>query len=151
MMSLPLPRARLANCVWLPRLVAKVRGIARNTLPTEYVARLCDHDSVDEHFLRFFEISKDDLMAAVHRFESDDAIAHWFRALPAMDEARVARWNDFAENLGRPGFPMASRFAEVLPKMYRHLDPTSVHSIFDLLEADEKSAARQPLKEVPTP
>jgi hypothetical protein len=121
--------------------VAKIRCIAQRTLPIEYAARFCDRDSVDEHFLRFFELAKDDLIAAVNRFESDDAIARWFRALPDFAEERVARWNEFAENLGRPGFPMAARLLEVLPTMYAHLDPNSVHSIFELVEADERDSA----------
>jgi hypothetical protein len=138
---LPPPRSKLAGCVWLPRLVAKIRGIAQGTLPTEYLARFCDRDSVDDHFLRFFEVTKDDLTAAVNRFESDDAIAHWFRARPDFEEGRVARWNELAENLGRPGFPMAARLLEVLPRMYAHLNPNGVHSIFELLEADERDSA----------
>jgi hypothetical protein len=136
MIALPLPRARLADCVWLPRLVTKIRGIARGALPA------------DAHFLRFFGISKEEMIDAVYRLDSDDAIARWFRAQPGMDGARIAQWNDFAEDLGKPGFPMAKRFLEVRPTTYAHLDPASVHSIFDLLEADEKSAAVPPLTEM---
>src|SRR4029077_13875859 len=85
MSPLPLPRARLADCVRLPRLVAKIRGLAQGALPAEYVARFCDHDSVDEHFLRYFEISKDEMVNAVSRLGSEDAIAQWFRARPGLD------------------------------------------------------------------
>jgi hypothetical protein len=148
MIALPLPRAQLADCVWLPRMAAKIRGIARGALPAEYVARFCDRDSVDEHFLRFFGISKEEMIDAVNRLDSDDGIARWFRARPGMDGARIAQWNEFAEDLGKPGFPMATRFLEVRPTTYAHLDPASVHSIFDLLEADEKNAAIRPPTEM---
>jgi Domain of unknown function (DUF5069) len=144
MIPLPLPRVRLADCVWLPRLIAKIRGLERGALPAEYVARFCDHDSVDEHFLRYFEISKDEMVEAVTRLGSDEAIAHWFRARPGLSTARIERWNEFAEDLGKPGFPMAARLVEVRPKMYAHLGAASIHSIFDLLEADETSATSQP-------
>lgn len=144
MLTLPLPRARLADCVWLPRLVAKIRGAAQGTLPAAYAVRFCDHDSVDEYFLRFFGLSKDEMMDAVHRGQSDEEIAQWFRARPGVDDRRIAEWNEFAEQLGRPGFPMAARLVEVLPVKYAQLDPGSIHSIFELLEADETAAGGRP-------
>jgi hypothetical protein len=33
-MRLPPPRAQFANCIWLPRILAKARGLAANTLPS---------------------------------------------------------------------------------------------------------------------
>ena len=124
--------------------MAKVRGIADGTLPPEYAARFCDHDSVDEHFLEFFNLKKDDFAAAVHRLGSDEAIALWFGACPGVNDVRIAGWNALAENLGRAGFPMEKRLRDVLPAMYAHLDPGSAHSIFDLLEVDEQPKGERP-------
>ncbi len=143
MFSLPSPRDRLGGCVWLPRIVAKIRGLAQGTLPAEYAARFCDRDSVDEHFLQFFRIDREEMMEAASRLETADAISQWFYARPGVDEMRVAAWNEFAENLGRPGFPMAARLVEVLPKTYALLDPAGVHSIFELLEADERATTAE--------
>ena len=143
MTPLPLPRDRLAGCVWLPRIAGKIRAMAAGELPPEYAARFCDRDSIDEHFLNFFAMEKAELMAAVERTGNDDAaLKGWFVTRPGVDAQRISDWNEFAETLGRPGHPMAQRFIDVLPRMYAHLDPTSVHSIFDLLEADETDAAK---------
>jgi len=146
MRTLPSPRDRLAGCVWLPRMVAKIRGLAQGALPAEYAARFCDRDSVDEHFLHFFGIARDEMMESVNRVGTDDAIARWFCTRPDVDEGRVAAWNEFAEKLGRPGFPMEARLAHVLPTTYAHLDPAGVHSIFDLLEADERAVSSEVVK-----
>ncbi len=135
--TLPAPRAELGGCVWLPRLVAKARQFQTGQLGAEYAARFCDADSVDDYFLRFFTLAKDDLLDAVGRPSDDAALAAWFRALPGVDAARITEWNALAANLGKPGFPMADRLAAVLPTSHRHLDPAQIHSIFDLLEADE--------------
>lgn len=140
MSTLPPPRAALAGCVWLPRFLAKAQRQHDGELGSEYAPRFCDRDSVDEHFLRFFGIPQDELVAAAIRLRADEDLAAWFCARPGIDAGRIARWNDLAVNLGRPGFPMAARLAVVLPTAYRHLDPSRVRTIFDLLESDEKGA-----------
>lgn len=140
MSALPLPRAELAGCVWLPRFLAKARRLHDGELGSEYTARFCDRDSVDAHFLQFFGLPKDELVEAAIRLRADADFAAWFLASPGIDAGRIAGWNDFAGNLGRPGFPMAARLGAVLPTAYRHLDPSRVRTIFDLLEADEKGA-----------
>lgn len=142
MNPLPSPRAELAGCFWLPRFVAKARQWRDGELSAEYAARFCDHDSVDDHFLRFFELPKTELVDAAMRLHVDADLAAWFCARPGIDAARIARWNELAVNLGRPGFPMAARLVEVLPRAYPHLDPAQVETIFALLEADEKPAGR---------
>ncbi len=138
--SLPAPRAPLAGCVWLPRIMAKVDQIRRGELPAEYAARFCDRDSVDSWFLDFFGMAQDDLVAAAARFPAESDRAVWFLAQPGIHAERIAEWNRFAANLGRPGFPMADRLQAVLPTTYRHVDARQVHSIFELLEADESCA-----------
>ena len=54
-----------------------------------------------------------------------------------MDAERIAAWNDFAEKLGRPGFPMDGRLVAILPRWAGRLDLSEIHSIFDLITADE--------------
>lgn len=139
MRQLPFSRAQLSGCLWLPRIAAKARGFHDGVLGAEYAARFCDCDSVDDHFLRHFKITQADFVAAAARLRDDAAFEAWFRAWPAVDNYRIGSWNALAENLGRPGFPMESRLKEALPTIYRHLDPAGIHSILDLLEADERT------------
>ena len=137
MTMLPLPRAKLAGCLWLPRIVSKARFVQINRLPPENASRFCHPDGVDGHFLRAFDLTKEALMDAVARHRSDAEIAAWFRALPGIDPKRIARWNTLAENLGKPGYPMAERFVQALATVFPNIDPLSVESIFDLITADE--------------
>jgi hypothetical protein len=137
MNSLPSPRAKLADCLWLPRIIAKARALHAGELPADYVERFCNPVAVDGHFLQFFGLSKEDLLAAAERFPTDEEIATWFHALPGMDAKRIAEWNELAGNLGRSGYPMAERFKATLATIYSDFNPATVHSIFDLIETDE--------------
>ena len=136
---LPSPRARLAGCVWLPRFLAKARQVQADQLPPEYAARFCAPDSVDDHFLTHFALAKGDALDALRRHPEDADFSAWFLRLPTVNAERIAQWNELAENLGRPGYPMAARFKQVRPTMYAHLDASQrLESIFDLLAADER-------------
>ncbi len=137
MNSLPSPRARLADCLWLPRIVAKARALHAGELPADYVERFCNPVAVDGHFLQSFGLTKEELLAAVARFPSDEEIATWFRSRPGVDAKRIEKWNELAENLGKPGYPMAERFQTTLTTIYSHFDPQTVRCIFDLIETDE--------------
>lgn len=137
MNNLPSPRDRLAGCCWLPRIVAKARALQAGELPADYAARFANPVAVDGHFLYFFGLTKEELLAAVARCSTDPELAAWFCARPGTDAARIEEWNRFAENLGQPGHPMADRFAASLKTIYSHFDPKTVHSIFDLIETDE--------------
>lgn len=136
-MKLPTPRDRLADCLWLPRLVAKARLLARGELPAEYVARFCHPGGVDGHFLAHFELTRDDIVTAAAN--PDAEIARWFSAQPNA-AARIAAWNRLAPNLGRPGFPMAERLPVALATTYCHLDASKITTVFEALEADEAGA-----------
>ena len=135
---LPPPRVKLAGCLWLPRIVSKARFMQIGRLPPENAARFCHADGVDGNFLRSFEMTREELMDAVARHRSDGEIAAWFRARPGMDIKRIARWNTLAENLGKPGYPMADRFVSSLATVFPNIDPLTVDSIFDLITMDEK-------------
>ena len=137
MMPLPPPRAALDGCVWLPRFLAKARLLLADQLPPDYVDRFGHPDGVDGHFFRFFGVPHDQMMDGFHRYPEDAAFAAWFLTLPGIDAARVAAWNQFSGQLGHPGFPMADRLQETLPKMAGRFDTSEIHSIFDLITADE--------------
>jgi len=136
-MKLPSPREKLADCVWLPRILAKARLSAAGQLPPEYESRFGHTTGTDGQFLSFFRVTKTDVMAICG--QSDSAVAAWFLSLPTATPARIGEWNHLAVNLGRPGFPMAERFPIALATIYKHLAGGKFETIFEILEADEKN------------
>ncbi len=140
-MNPPFPPPRdntLAGCVWLARFLAKARLLLVDQLPPDYVERFGAPEGVDGNFFRFFSVGHEQLMDVIRREPSDEAVARWFLALPGIDADRVVAWNAFAERLGQPGHSMADRLNAVLPTMASRLDLTKIHSIFDLITADER-------------
>src|SRR5262245_16870457 len=135
MVNLPTPRATLAGCMWLPRIIAKARLIESGALPAEYAARFCHPTGVDAQFLRFFELEKEDIIRASRG--TDEHVASWFGNLTAAHPSLVAEWNELAPKLGRPGFPMAERLPIALATTYKHLEPSRFSSVFEVIEADE--------------
>lgn len=138
MIDLPSPRATLVGCLWLPRIIAKARLVESDALPSEYADRFCHPTGVDAQFLRFFELQKEDVLRASRG--TDKQVAVWFGALTARRPSRISQWNDFAQNLGRPGFPMADRLPIALATTYKHLEPSKFSSVFEVIEADEGGA-----------
>ena len=135
-MNLPRPADQLADCVWLPRIIAKARHLAAGTLTDDYAARFGHASGVDGQFLSFFNLTKDDVVAIAGL--RDDAIADWFRSLSDRREG-IPQWNHLASNPGRTGFPMAERLPVALTTTYRHLAPQTFATVFDVLDADEAS------------
>ena len=135
-MNLPAPKDRLAGCVWLPRILAKARLLQRGELPADYADRFCHPTGVDALFLNHFRLKRDDILAAADK--PDDVVAAWFLAHPEANAANLAKWNDVALNLGRPGYPLAERFPIAKATVYKNVDSTAMTTVFELLEADDK-------------
>jgi Domain of unknown function (DUF5069) len=135
MQTIPAPREKMADCVWLPRIIAKTRLLHAGELPTAYADRFCHPTGVDGQFIKFFNLTKTDIIAVANR--PDSSIQDWFLSLDGIDEKRIEEWNELAENLGRPGFPMADRLQVGLATTYSHLKPDQARTIFDLLDLDE--------------
>ena len=135
MANLPTPRATLGGCMWLPRIIAKAKLIESGALPAEYAARFCHPTGVDAQFLAFFELEKEDVARASRG--TDEQVASWFAKLTAANPSLIERWNELAQNLGRPGFPMAERLPIALATTYKHLEPSKFSSVFEVIEADE--------------
>lgn len=121
--------------MWLPRIIAKARLIESGALPAEYAARFCHPTGVDAEFLRFFRLQKEDITSASR--ETDEQIVSWFGNLMAGRPLRISQWNELAQNLGRPGYPMAERLPIALATTYKHLEPSKFNSVFEVIEADE--------------
>lgn len=120
--------------MWLPRILQKGRQICDASLPPEYAERFCHPTGVDNQFLTFFSLTKDDILDAAKL--SHGEASQWFAR--QASPVKIAEWNRLAENLGRPGFPMAERLPVALSTTYRHLDASKITSVFDALEADDK-------------
>ncbi len=135
-MKLPSPRATLAGCVWLPRLLAKARALATGALPPEYADRFCHPSGVDGQFLSYFKLTRDDVVALAARPDAD--AARWF--VTRFPAEVIEGWNDLGLNLGRPGYPMAERLPVALATAYKHVNSQGITSVFQVLEADEQDA-----------
>jgi len=134
-MVIPAPRERLADCIWLPRIVARARLQRIGKLPPEYAARFGAPGSVDEVFLSHFGITKDEIIVASGG--TDDEVAAWFSRLLGATPERIHAWNHIAVNLGKPGFPLEARFPIGLATTYAHVAHLKPESVFAMLEADE--------------
>jgi Domain of unknown function (DUF5069) len=135
MANLPMPRATLLGCMWLPRIIAKARLSESGALPPDYADRFCHPTGVDAHFLQFFGLQKEDIINVARG--TDEQVASWFHSLTAGFPALIPDWNHLAQNLGRAGFPMAERLPIALATTYKHLESSKFSSVFEVIEADE--------------
>jgi hypothetical protein len=133
--KLPPPEARLAGCGFLPRIIAKARGLKAGLLPREFAERFGAPDGLDGQFLGFFGLTAQQISEAAEL--SDTAVEQWFSGIPGVGQ-RIPEWNHITLNLGRLGFPMAERLPIALSTKYRHLAGRGIETIFDMLNADEK-------------
>jgi len=134
-MKLPSPTERLADCVWLPRILAKARLNLSQRLPPDYESRFCHPSGIDGLFLTFFQLTREQILSACAQTDAD--VAKWFLS-SSEREAKVADWNHVAVNLGRSGFPMADRLPLALASTYKHLAGGKFETVFEVLEADER-------------
>lgn len=102
-MQLPHPLARLADCCWLPRHIAKTRIYLRGELPFTYRAALGSRMGIDGYFFRHFGLNKTQMLAAIRARADDAAMAEWFLQQPGVTPARISEWNRFAPLLGAKG------------------------------------------------
>ena len=121
--------------MWLPRIIAKARLLESDALPVEYADRFCHPTGVDAQFLRFFELKQEDVNQASRG--TDEQVASWFGSLTTGRPSLISQWNELAQTLGRPGFPMAERLPVALATTYKHLEPSKFSSVFEVIEADE--------------
>lgn len=137
-MNLPRPSEKLAGCVWLPRILGKARLLQQGALPPDYAVNFCHPKAVDGLFLSHFGLSREDVLSAAAMSDAD--AAQWFLSR-APDSARhIQEWNQIALNLGRPGYPLAERFAVALATTYKYVAARGLTTVFEVLEADEKNA-----------
>ena len=136
-MHLPRPQDQLAGCVWLPRFAEKARLSLDRLLPFIYQLAFGSRYGVDGHFLRHFDLTIDQFLAAVRQSKDNAALARWFLALPGATPPRIAEWNRFATSLGAKGHPgyLTRHLAKWL--FYPKSVSTPVESIFEAIDQDE--------------
>jgi len=139
-MKLPSPRETLAGCIWLPRILGKARLLATGQLPDDYAARFCHPGGIDGIFMAHFALSREEILSAAALTVPDAAT--WFLARRPDAGKSIATWNEIAVNIGRPGYPLAERFPIAKTTVYAHVKSEGMTTVFELLEADEASAAQ---------
>ena len=135
-MKIPAPKERLADCIWLPRILAKARMLHRGELPPAYAERFCHPTGVDSIFLNYFHLTREEITAVA--LKSDKDVIAWFHSRPEGSAENVTKWNEIAVNMGRPGYPLAERFPVARETTYKHVDSRGMTTVFELLEADDK-------------
>lgn len=136
-MKLPHPKAQLAGCVWLPRLVAKIRVFLSGKLPVSYRVAFGSRVGVDGYFLRHFRLTMPQVMAAVRRASTDDEVATWFLRRPSVTPHSITDWNAFALKLGAAGQPGHLTLQIVKWFLYPKSRFGAVGSIFEAIAIDE--------------
>lgn len=136
-MRLRRPTDQLAGCMWLPRFIDKARHHAAGTLAPGFQRPFCSPLGVDGAFFAHFSLTKDEILAAIQREQTDAAIAAWFLARPASTPERIAAWNDVAPHLGKPGYPGERGFAWALKNIYAGCTDPRVNTAFTAIAWDE--------------
>ena len=136
-MHLPRPQDQLAGCVWLPRFTEKARLSLDRQLPFIYQLAFGSRYGVDGYFLRHFDLTIDQFLAAVHPSKDNAALARWFLALPGASSPRIPEWNRFATLLGVKGHPgyLTLQLAKWL--FYLKSVRIPVRSLFEAIDQDE--------------
>ncbi len=133
------PTDQVAGCCWLPRFIDKARLRLSGELSFFYRLSFCSRLGVDGHFLRFFQLRKNDFLGVVKSSGSiDEVIGQWFLAQPAVTSARIAEWNAFAPRLGEKGYPGYWTFHLVKWALYPKSVVIPVDTLFEAIIQDEE-------------
>jgi hypothetical protein len=137
LMNLAHPREQLAGCYWLQRLAAKTRAYLQGEMPLSYRAAFGSRIDMDGYFFRHFQLSREEIIAAVRAAPSNEQLAKWFLARPAVTLQLIDEWNEFAPRIGARGNP--GYVTRILVKWI--FCPKSiarrVRSLFEAIEQDE--------------
>jgi hypothetical protein len=89
-MHLHRPQDQLAGCVWFPRFADKARLSLNQQLPFVYQFAFVSRFGVDGYFLRHFNLTIEQFLAAVRQSTDNAALARWFLALPGASPQRIS-------------------------------------------------------------
>lgn len=136
-MDLRRPYDKLGGCMWLPRFIDKARQHFAGTLAEDYRRAFCSPLGIDGVFFAHFALQKDDILEAIQREKSDEAIVAWFLARPELSAEKVRAWNDLAPHIGQPGFPAHRTFQWGMRHIYVGCTDPRVDSGFTAIAWDE--------------
>ena len=89
---------------------------------------------IDGFFLRRFGISYRQFRDAVIDMREDEALAEWFLSQPWVNPETIAHWNEYAPQLGTPGYS-GSLLRHIIPWfVYPKAINHPVNSLFDMIE-----------------
>ena len=137
-MHLTRPQDQLVDCVWLPRFAEKARLSLDRQLPFIYQLAFGSRYGVDGYFLRHFDLTIEQFLAAVRQSTDNAALARWFLSLPSASPHRISEWNRCATLLGAKGHPgyLTRHLAKWL--FYPKSVSSPVGSIFEAIDQDER-------------
>ena len=137
-MHLHRPQDQLAGCVWLPCFADKARLSLNHQLPLLHRLAFGSPFGVDGYFLRHFDLTIDQFLAAVRQSADNAALARWFLAHPGASPPRIAEWNRRATVLGAKGHPgyLTRHLAKWL--FYPKSVWSPVGSVFEAIDQDER-------------
>jgi hypothetical protein len=106
-------------------------------MPRNYRVAFGSRVGIDGYFLRHFHLKLPQLLAAVRKHQSNDALADWFLRQPYVNPKSISIWNEQAPKIGSWGSP--GYFTRHIVKWF--LYPKSirkpVNSIFQAIVQDE--------------
>ncbi len=131
------PREKLGGYILLPRLIDKVRLLAKGDLPQEYAANVLGSPfTLDGRFLAFTGLDAEALRQAIRSSSTDADVLAWVQthAKPAT-EAEKQAW---AEQIAsyRPDPALIEYRTRLYPELAAKIDVGTL-SVLDLIDMDE--------------
>lgn len=123
--------------MWLPRFVDKARHHFAGTMAPDFQRAFCSPLGIDGVFFAHFALKKEEILDAIQREQTDEAIAGWFVARPGSSEEKIRAWNELAPHIGEPGFPGQRIFQWGLKNIYVGCTDPRVTSGFAAIAWDE--------------
>lgn len=123
--------------MWLPRFIDKARHHFAGMLAEDFQRAFCSPLGIDGVFFAHFALKKEEILEAIRREKSDEAIAAWFVARPESGEEKIRAWNDLAPNIGREGFQGARTFQWAMKHIYAGCRDPRVTTGFTAIAWDE--------------
>lgn len=144
-MPVPLrsPRESLGGYILLPRLIDKVRLLAKGQLPQVYAANVLGAEfTLDGRFLAFTGLNAEALRQVIVSSRTDEEVLAWVRdhAKPATPIEKRA-WAEQIDRY-RPDAALAEYRRRIYQELAKRVDVGSL-SVLDLIDMDE---GRLPLR-----
>lgn len=137
------PRELLGGYILLPRLIDKVRLLAKGQLPKAYAANVLGTGfTLDGRFLTFTGLNAEALRQVIVSGRSDDEVLTWVQDHAKLTTALEKQaWAEQIDHY-RPDAALVEYRKRVYPELAAKVDVGSL-SVLDLIDMDE---GRLPLK-----